>query len=212
MNTKSHSKPSGTKHGKATVLMDVDGVVADLIGKTKEQLPHCFENHDPDTWYLEDVLSEEEFKQCLELWKTKGFCLSLPTTTGAQNAVLQIHNKGYDIRWVTAPLPDAYHWMPERVEWLRNHFHGLAPLEHIMFATDKARVQGTVLIDDKPSNVELWAKSNPHGLAILFDAPWNRTHQLTRHNTKRALTWEHVLNLLDDPTGIFSKERYAIWT
>ena len=200
-------------HGKPTVLMDVDGVVADLLGYTKKQLPHLFDSKtEIKSWYLEDNLSKEAFQECLELWKSKNFCLTMPATPSAQEAVLAIHNKGYAIRWVTAPLPDAYHWMPERVQWLKNHFHGLAPHEHIIFATDKARIKGTVLIDDKPSNVELWAKDNPQGLAILFDAPWNRTHQLTRDNTRRALTWEHVLNLLDDPTGMFTKERFSTWT
>lgn len=101
-----------------------------------------------------------------------GFCLGMEVQDGAEDAMDALHVAGHEVYVVTSPWETSPTWFHERTEWLLSKF--ILPRGHVIGAYAKERVSGHVFIDDKPENCAKWKKSNPHGVAILFAAPFNR--------------------------------------
>ena len=175
--------------------MDVDGIVADFVGRTIELLPDVFPSgRDSITsWSLYDGLSPENQKRCQDTWHSKGFCMSLPVLPGSQNAVDRISMEA-DIIWVTSPLTKGHHWVREREMWLERYFAAL-PGE-IVFAHDKSLVSGNLLVDDRSLNLQAWVERNPGGMGVLWDSPWNSLDSVNGVDMVRASGWGDVLRLV----------------
>src|SRR5258708_3999182 len=63
--------------------------------------------------------------------------------------------------------------------------------ERFMTIQDKSLIRADFLVDDKPENVEAFAKTG-QGISILFDRPWNR-----KFNWLRARDWTDVVHLIE---------------
>lgn len=157
------------------VLLDVDGVLADLVGELCRRFPEM----------REEQVTEFEFAKCAlpvpvrslyEAMEEPGFAASLAWYPGAKDAVHAILAKGHEVAFCTSPMKTSPTWMWERQEWLRAAFPDLP----VIFAQRKQWVAGDVLVDDREQHCDAFAEAG--GESFLIMRPWN-THA-------RRLTWD----------------------
>jgi hypothetical protein len=117
----------------------------------------------------------------------------MPTFPDVQNAVDRLSLRA-EIVYATAPMDDAPHWMFERLIWLERQL--AAQRDNIVFTHDKSHVWGDVFLDDKPENVDGWAAVQPNGVALLWDAPYNRDWSSRHPNARRVTAWRDVFDAL----------------
>lgn len=173
-----------------TVLLDVDGVIADCMtpvhraaeGILGRPLPR------PDQW------EHFEFKDALQLDSREDELLHQALLSddrvgreillypGAYKFVKTL-SRHADVVFVTSHWRRMPHWVPARDALLENCFPGL----DIVYTHSKTRVLGDVLVDDKPKNI----LENRHR-GLLFSRPWNR-HAV---GLKRVESYEQILEML----------------
>jgi 5'(3')-deoxyribonucleotidase len=177
-----------------TILVDVDGVLADLVGATIAEANFLTsldrKPSEQTSWEILNLYSKEHHDRIIsETFHKPGFCRQLPVMLGAQAFIRELRTLG-SVYIVTAPWPVA-HWMWERTEWLMEHF-GFAPSEIMQVPTGlKPLVRGDVFIDDKPETVVEWENLN-RGAGILVDAPYNQKADVR----VRAHDWFDVLDIV----------------
>lgn len=177
---------------KRRILIDVDGVLADLVGALCGELRkhgHPRTEWDVTAYNFEDCLPLDEVALMREAMERPGFCASLPWYSGASVFATMLHDHG-DVIAVTKPYPKGPTWAYERQHWLSDH------ISKVIHTGHKAYVSGDVLIEDCVANIVDWLKGNPQGRAILIDRPWNR-RDLLPGRTDRAATWLQVLDFVD---------------
>lgn len=192
-------------------LVDVDGVLANFVqGYLDIANPLAGTNYTHDkvtTWELSLLPGFKEVqRQTLETCGRPGWSLSLQVYPGAQEGLKKLAALG-EVYIVTSPLwlysgdvqtkldiEYAQTFCHDRVRWLEEHF-GISR-KKIVFASDKHIVDGTVLIDDKPENIQNWiaehgSKRDTHA-AYLWEQPWNAA-ELGRHpRVQRTNNWAKV--------------------
>ena len=164
---------------RPSVLLDVDGVLADFVQAALDHL-HALAGHRVDptiitTWEMFDSVPAP-FKS----WRgtvygrlaDPGGCFNIPIYPGAQEGVALLREIA-DITVVTSPFEGSPTWMHEREQWLTHHF-GI-DRKHVIHASEKYRVHGDVFIDDKPDHLRAWYSYwSRHGFecqAVLWDTP-----------------------------------------
>jgi 5'(3')-deoxyribonucleotidase len=172
---------------KATILIDVDGVVAEFLEAVFDAVGT---NKDPEElkqWNFFSMLSKDEGKVAEKVLEDPAFWATLPIKDHAQDAVKFLKNVGHKIVWVTSPWESCFGWDVARRRWIREHFGD----DDIVITKSKEHVKGDVLIDDKPANVEAWQKAHPQGRALLFRAHYNDNYR----GDVRRFSWGDVYTL-----------------
>lgn len=178
----------------STVLVDMDGVLADFDGPlfryfgaeldcTPETQIHRFlTNHLPDEWLRRQMRAMVEGNR----WFAR-----LPVMPGAKEGVKYLQDAGHDVWIVSKPLEASRSCASDKFEWVEEHFPSL--VGKLILAPDKGLVKGDYLIDDaiKPSWLE-YATWEP----IVFDHPWNRTGAHSLGSALRMYGWADVGEVL----------------
>lgn len=176
------------------ILIDVDGVLADFSGHYLDTLHRLTGVRayaaQIDRWHIHECeWFPASAKRAIEDEIVKpGWCGRIPMFPYAPALVSALREIG-TLYAVTSPWVSSPHWMHERTEWL--HYKLGIRARHVVHAQVKHIIAGDILIDDKPAHVEEWSQSNQRGRGILFTAPHNRGHQLSRG--VRASTNEEVI-------------------
>ena len=132
---------------KDVIFIDMDGTIADFVGA------------------IERVV-ESPAEKCHEALE-KGFYRNLKVIKGAQEAVALLE-KHFDVYIATKPKNANPHCIPEKLEWIEEHFPSLR--KKVFFTPNKDLLRGYALIDDHKK----WSGFN--GEFILFNAKednWN---------------------------------------
>jgi 5'(3')-deoxyribonucleotidase len=167
------------------ILIDVDGVVADLKAAILDELQ--VEDPDPWKWDFIKKLEPSDQEEAHAALDEMEFWERLPLVEGAKKAVKVLKNAGHTIVWVTAPWTSCQGWDVARRSWLNNHFGN----DKMIVEADKEKVDGDVFIDDKVENVEAWKKAHPNKKAFIFDQSYNKDY----HGAPR-FDWSKVELLL----------------
>lgn len=93
-------------------------------------------------------------------------------------------------------MQGAPFWMYERSLWLDRQF--AATPRSVVFTHNKAHIWGDLILDDKADNVDEWADTHPDGIALLWDAPYNRTWTPKTQNAHRVDNWASVLSAIQN--------------
>lgn len=177
--------------------MDCDGVLSDFVHPTLD-LVHA---HTGDRHTIEEITQWDVFaaigkKEHEHILTTRvvagGFCENFPVLPGALEAVERLRQLG-DVFIVTSPF-DANSWVQERNAWLAKHF-GFTK-KQIAHVASKFIVHGDMLIDDSERNLIDWKEHNPHGAALLIDAPWNRSSNAP--GVQRTFGWDSLIQAAKD--------------
>lgn len=174
------------------VLLDVDGVVCNLVSPTVEYLnaichaagwsvnkDDCTVNN-IDRWDIaeavavfyghasDSLVSSLLSRELQKLFNQEDFVAGLPVYPDAREMAEHCAAVA-DVYFVTAGRDQSRYWHYERFQWLTKHFGGL--FQDIIFANHKHIVEGNFFLDDKPSHVlARWV-----GESYLMDRPWNRS-------------------------------------
>ena len=183
------------------VGIDVDGVLADLMGEVLKQLALLAEEdklicvptmEELTTYIAADTLDEYTAAKVREILSSPGLAATLPLID--HNAPFVIDSLEQDgvidhIYFVTTPYVSNPTWCDDRMSWIRKNFWHQE--KDIIFIHDKWMLKIDYLIDDKPENV-LQAKK--HGIKpIVFDRPWNRHIDIS---IPRAFNWGQIEDYL----------------
>ena len=160
------------------ILLDVDGILANCVESALSVLNRqTGRNHtsaDISTFEFSCIASAaEETAMWAAFSETPGLVLGIPEYAWNVDAANKMRALGHQVCAVTTPRWDCPRWCYERAQWLRDR--GFLHSE-IVFTSDKSRIVGDVLVDDRFENVRDWQASHPHGRSILLDQPWNRAH------------------------------------
>lgn len=152
------------------VLVDCDGVLADLVGALCVRLRMAGFDRQPEhitEYYFQKALTPPELIIVDEAMRSEGFVKSMVWYPGAQEFVRKLHALG-DVVAVTRPYEGSRTWPYERDLWLRGH------CDKIVHTAHKEMIRGDYLIEDSTDNALKWAQHWPGGTAYLIARPWVR--------------------------------------
>lgn len=173
------------------ILIDCDGILCDFVSAVLAAIN--VREHEADTrrgytgaphedWTPDDVTAWDifgtlsvpaEIKKSVidEVICAPGFCYELDAYPGSVAGVQAIA-KRHDVYFVTSDWRTSPTWVFDRNRWLRNVF-GTELGSRVVHTAHKHVVDGDMLIDDKPSNVDGWSCSRRYGAGLVWTRPWN---------------------------------------
>lgn len=158
------------------IFIDMDGVLADLVGPICELIGFDFEQYPKGVYGLDGAFGIP----LAELWekihaKGSDFWADLPRMDGARGLVAACQAISQRVYVLSGPSesPESYHG---KRRWMERHFPDvplmLIPASHKYTLAGRRRL----LIDDSDANVDDWRKAD--GWAITYPQRWNRLHYL----------------------------------
>lgn len=177
-------------------LIDVDEVLGDfqtpamkaIEEVTGIQIDLSTLNH----WDIFSVVPTEE--ENAKVWAKiaePGFATKIEPTPGAKEFIQELRKMAH-VGICTSPCYKSPTWVYERTQWLWDHF-GIHE-DDIHYTNAKYKVQGDLLLDDRPHHIAKWSKRHPHGTGLLWHIP--NTANLPFTGT-RVHTWDQVLDHAD---------------
>lgn len=170
----------------ARILLDMDGVLCDLVGKWFA----AYNKEYGDQIHV-DLLDDwgphriAKAGKAIYKYLTKpGFFRDLEPIPGAIEGVRALLERGHEPVIVTA----ARRGHVDKLEWIREHLPFL-PRDNVVFAHRKELVRGDVLFDDAPHNLEAFA---PYGVPVAMAYRYNR-----HAGCPRVPDWPSFIALID---------------
>lgn len=183
---------------KPLFAVDVDGVLADFVGRLCERIvaraSWCpVRPEDIRHWELSKCMSSSAFSVAIAVMNEPGFAYSLDVYPGARELVDTARGLG-DVVALTAPLASSPTWIGERTAWLVERL-GFAPRDIVFCpSAHKARFSADELIEDSETNLTAW-RNNRLSLdrGMLVARPW--THEAER------MTLDGIRSVLQNTYG-----------
>ena len=177
------------------IYLDVDGVIYNInkcaLDIASEEFGLTLEWEKNDDWWwqgknMTDTPPPREYFE--KLLNRKGFFLNGEAVDGAIKGVNELHDYGFDIKFITAPHWSSPYMIHERMEWLEKNFNWFKKEKHLILTSNKkvCDKEDRVLIDDYPHNLN-WID----GLNICFSQTYNR-----EYNGLRVEDWNELVKYL----------------
>lgn len=175
------------------ILLDVDGVVADTIpvwlGFYNTDYNDSLTIDDITDWGLHKFVKPECGKKIYDYLYLDNLYDNVKQIQGAREGFELLSANDYDVVFVSSGFqPSKYRWM-QRNGFLKAEKWEFDP--KLVIAHDKSLIKGEVMIDDGVHNLKAF-----DGTRVLFDQPWNREAYRTPYFYVRALSWEHIVEML----------------
>lgn len=173
------------EHTKLTVLVDMDGVLADVyqhfIDWHKKET-----NENLDIKKMNGILEEDAFPLFKKHVNTVDFFRTAPAIKNAIKGLEYLNNK-YEVVIVSSAteFPNS---LKEKYEWLKDHCSFIS-WHQIIFCGSKKYIEGDIMIDDHVKNLRLF-----EGKRILFSQPHN--YYITDQSMTRVSSWEDIMSIL----------------
>jgi 5'-nucleotidase len=153
------------------VLVDMDGVLADLSGATQAHLEsHGIPIRVRSNFYYQDVYPEADTDVINKLHASQNFFRNLPPVDGAIEGWDKIKDLGYEPRICSSPLRANEWCREEKLEWIEEHL-GREAAKSAIIDKRKERYDGIAMIDDRP---EVKTSEETTWRHVVFDAPYNK--------------------------------------
>jgi len=173
-------------------LIDVDGVVADLITTMIDDINQAHRKyktrlnpeHITDFYFMNPdlgILSPGECKFAIRNFARPGLAYELQPIPSAVEGVQKLENAGHEVVFVTSDWQESRTWVNDRRAWISEHFGD----QEVIFCHKKHYVIGDVLIDDRAKTCETFATAHPEALVLMYDQPWNRDHLIQAGNIQQ---------------------------
>ena len=176
-----------------TVLLDMDSVIVNtpkgFIEKWKEIFPEIpyVPYEKMSSLCLEELYPPEHKDKVLQIWTTPGLFYGLKPLDRALESIEEIRKIAKDVVICTSSPGKSRYAIQEKYEWVRNNLDE-DWLKRLVITRDKTRINGDILIDDKP---KISGVQNPSWEHVIYTQPWNV-------NVKglRRLTWDNWKDVL----------------
>lgn len=176
---------------KKIILVDVDGVVADIhtawLRSYNRDYNDTLQVSDIKAWAMHEFVKPECGKNIYRYLNFPDFYDDVLPIEGALEGVQILRDFGYRIVFVSAGFHEAKaRWLCKQgfcVEFPYPDRSWSTPTDLIL-ANDKSLIRGDYLIDDRPDN--LFGHS---ARGILFDQPWNQAPFYPRVNGWHGVTF-----------------------
>ena len=156
------------------ILLDVDGVVADMVGPLLAWA---------ELYQLSEDIIDYDFVKCLTLEEREEVEAIMERPEFWEHGVGLMYGcrsfesgpvyANHEVHFVTTPYRGCNGMTNARDEWIAECF-GDSFVDRVTYTSQKHLVRGDRFLDDKPENVSKWQEWNPEGQAWIFDQPWNR--------------------------------------
>ena len=170
------------------ILLDIDGVIADFMGKLIEQY-NFLTGEKVVLQDIKSVKSHKWFKDPQLVFRLKdsvGFIRSLEPLPGAIDGVNQLIRMGHEVVFVSngTNCQSSGH---EKREWLKYYFSKTWKYPPLVLTYHKHLVRGDVLVDDNPRNLE----NLEHGTQALL---WHHPYNVDVQGYTRIYDWSNLLD------------------
>lgn len=181
---------------KKRVGVDVDGVLSDFTSPclkiASEINGRVMTEADITSWDLDSLVPPDLVK---EMWSRMAHmgCRDFQVLPGALEGMERLKEIA-DIYIVTAHMSGSKTWSHDREEWLMEHFK--IPSHKVVHTKAKYIFTGEYLIDDKPQNIDEWAKEHTDKNPILWLQCYNLNHSFDdsiNHRVKRINNWDDLI-------------------
>lgn len=174
------------------VVLDIDGVLADFMGKVQSILgppadPHAYSLHEayPNAHGRVDEIVADPETYC-----------DLRPIMGARPGVRKLHDSGLHMAVVTA-RPKSDRMKQVTIFWISKYFRGDFVSVDVVGWEEKAEfikaMNPWLAIDDAPFHLE---KMRNLGITVVaFDQPWNHTMKFTKP-IPRLYSWRETRMIL----------------
>lgn len=164
-----------------TVLVDMDGIVADLATEWYNRWNAQHPEREPLTvdkvtdW---DVGIAAGDKRIYKVLSEPHLYQAIQPFPNAIESIKYLHKfrkdgqRVFDIVFVTAAIKDPG-ILTDKALWMQRHFPFI-DTKNIFYGYRKYMVKGDVLIDDSPKNIELYQRAWPQAKVVTIDHPYNR--------------------------------------
>lgn len=160
-----------------TVLLDVDGVLADFVGgyfRLLEEHTGIVARREQITQFdmgaSLGLTPEQASKMKRAIGDAHQFARTLDVYPGAVDGVRRLQEIA-DVWIVTSPWNSNPTWTHDREWWLKKHFD--IPHARVTHTSAKHMVRGDFLVDDKTDTLVKWREANPMANAVLWAGTWN---------------------------------------
>lgn len=178
------------------ILIDMDDVLTECVSiwinylneKTGKSLTH----DDITDWNLRVSYPELTETEITEPLLNSEFWSKVSPLKDAVKCVKKFLKDGHEVVVVSASYPLSYSYKLVVLD----KFFPFIPHDNVVIAHNKSFVDGDVLIDDNPKNLE-----NRSGYGILFSAPHNRNYAVNNKNIFRADSWKEAYKLICHMNG-----------
>lgn len=175
---------------RPTLLLDVDGIIADFetaFLEVARDLTGRDIVRDPTQWCMEAQcrLTEEEAGEVWSVIHGSRFARDLDPYPFAVDNVKSL-SELCNVYFVTSPMEENPTWAHDRALWLRSHF-GDELGSKVISTKHKHCVRGNVFVDDKPEHIEQWSRAHGDGAAFLWNRAYNSEIELPRVRSWREL-------------------------
>lgn len=177
---------------KRTILLDVDEVMRDCIGKTIELYNKEFgtelTKQDITDWDLTKFLTEHPYpiKYYFKDRAKEVFTEANPLEPNLEYVVSSLANNFY-IHIATSQSKGTEQYT---LDWLHNHN---IPYTSISFTEDKYLLSGYLGIDDKPETLNKYKEVGI--LPVVYNTPWNQ--ELPYYRINSLTEFDKQLNFLN---------------
>ena len=165
------------KGEKPTVLIDMDGVLADFDGEVISRMKHRHPRlpilKERKNFYISDDYPDNSML-VRDLSDERGFFSALPLMENALEGWQRVIDLGYHPQICSAPLKSNRYSHDEKLEWLSNYFvpvFGQYVVDQAIISSDKHLHRGIALIDDRPVMPGADEADWSH---IIYDHPYNQ--------------------------------------
>lgn len=156
---------------KYTLLIDMDSVIVDLMGKWFGAYNADYDDHltvdQLTTWNSHELVKPACGAKIYDYLDRPGFYRDLKPLPHAIEVLQRLH-ECYEIYIVTASPVSA---LQDKAAWVEEHLPFIG-VKKIIFAHDKDCVVGDLLFDDAPHNLQKYIDKGR--LAVAMDYPYNK--------------------------------------
>lgn len=190
------------------LLIDMDSIIVDLNSRWYPEINRRFgdnlTNENVTSWNIPDL--SKGGQGVYDILREPGFYAGLQPLPGAIEAMRELLADPRYTVYVLSYAPNGQAFK-DKSDWLRQW---LPELNHqrVIFCYSKFLVDGDVLFDDAPHNLEEWQSAHPWGKTATIRYPYNSAYVEDRqcwwaaHRSYVAGDWQ-------DPAGAW--RRFVNW-